>query len=269
MKDVRIDKDGDLRCWNCGGKSFNEKRTTRAKVLVGVSALVTKKKLQCHVCWEYNDVGSAKPFNGPEGKKYQTPTAAPKLTTAHQPTTAISGSEAQAKLATLLNSRSFEQYKGYNGVISLFDEHLTISREGRIAKMGKHDSGLRRIEFLSIVGVQKEDPTMAVNGYLRIQLFGEPVAHLTKVPIFGDSNTVLFIYTHRKEQAELFAILDQVANLTNAINAESQAVKETQESAAPSSVSKIDQLSKIAELKNAGLISSEEFENLKNEIMGK
>ena len=110
---------------------------------------------------------------------------------------------------------------------------------------------------------------MAVNGYLQIQLLGEPVARLTKLTMGGDSNTVLFIYTHRKEQAELFAILDQVANLTNAINAESQAVKETQESAAPSSVSKIDQLSKIAELKNAGLISSEEFENLKNEIMGK
>jgi hypothetical protein len=269
MKDVRIDKDGDLRCWNCGGKSFNEKRTTRAKVMVGVGALVTKKKLQCQVCWEYNDVGSAKPFVGPEGKKYQTPTAASEPNTTLKPTTAISGTEAKEKLATLLNSRSFEQYKGYNGVISLFDEHLTISREGRIAKMGKHGSGLRTIEFSSIVGVQKEDPTMAVNGYLQIQLLGEPVARLTKLTMGGDSNTVLFIYTHRKEQAELFAILDQVANLTNAINAESQAVKETQESAVPNSVSKIDQLSKIAELKNAGLISSEEFENLKTEIMGK
>lgn len=70
MKDVRIDKDGELRCWNCGQKTFKEKRTMRSKMAVGVGALVTKKKLQCRVCNEYNDTGSAKPYEGPASKKY-------------------------------------------------------------------------------------------------------------------------------------------------------------------------------------------------------
>jgi hypothetical protein len=37
---------------------------------VGVGALATKKKLKCQQCDEYNQVGNAKPYAGPENKKY-------------------------------------------------------------------------------------------------------------------------------------------------------------------------------------------------------
>lgn len=71
MKDVRMDGNGDLRCWNCGSKGFKSKRTLRSKALVGVGALITKKKLKCETCGEYNDTGNAKPYNGPEARKYR------------------------------------------------------------------------------------------------------------------------------------------------------------------------------------------------------
>lgn len=71
MKDVRIDAASELRCWNCGGKGFTEKRTMRSKALVGVGALLTKKKLKCQTCGEYNDTGSAKPWTGPASKQYR------------------------------------------------------------------------------------------------------------------------------------------------------------------------------------------------------
>lgn len=45
-------------------------------MLVGVGALMTKKKLKCNACGEYNQTGSAKPYKGPKskrlGKKYGT-----------------------------------------------------------------------------------------------------------------------------------------------------------------------------------------------------
>jgi hypothetical protein len=76
MKNVRIDTTGQLRCWHCGSTSFKEKRTFRSKMLVGVGALLTKKKLKCHACGEYNQSGNAKPYRGPAskrlGKKYGT-----------------------------------------------------------------------------------------------------------------------------------------------------------------------------------------------------
>ena len=81
MKDIRIDDQGRQRCWNCGGTNFTHKRTFRAKATavglgvatVGVGAAAaaagTKKKLKCQSCGEYNDVGSAKPYDGPKNKR--------------------------------------------------------------------------------------------------------------------------------------------------------------------------------------------------------
>lgn len=71
MKDVRVDSEGALRCWNCGNTGLLAKRTLRSKMLVGVGALLTKKKLKCQTCDEYNDTGNAKPFTGPEARKWR------------------------------------------------------------------------------------------------------------------------------------------------------------------------------------------------------
>lgn len=39
--------------------------------MVGVGALLTKKKLKCQVCGEYNDTGNAEPYEGPASRKYR------------------------------------------------------------------------------------------------------------------------------------------------------------------------------------------------------
>ena len=92
MKDVRLDQDGELRCWNCGAKGFTEKRTFRSKALVGVGALLTKKKLKCQVCGEYNDAGNAQPYVGPAARKYRKAYEAEKAARARQGATVASPS---------------------------------------------------------------------------------------------------------------------------------------------------------------------------------
>jgi len=71
MKNIRIDVDGTPRCWNCGSKGLTEKRTFRSKAIVGVGAMLTKKKLKCQRCGEYNDTGNGKPWDGPASRKYR------------------------------------------------------------------------------------------------------------------------------------------------------------------------------------------------------
>lgn len=71
MKDIRIDAEGIPRCWNCGSKGLTEKRTFRSKVAIGVGSLLTKRKLKCQRCGEYNDTGNGKPYDGPAGRKYR------------------------------------------------------------------------------------------------------------------------------------------------------------------------------------------------------
>lgn len=74
MEDVQVDGNGDLRCSNCGGKNFTQKRTRRAKVIgvtagiatVGVAGaaapFIAKQKLYCQACGTYNQMGAAKPY---------------------------------------------------------------------------------------------------------------------------------------------------------------------------------------------------------------
>lgn len=69
MRDIRVDTNGELRCWYCGCQQFTHKRTMKSKLAFGVGALATKKKMKCQVCNQYNDVGTAKPYKGPASKR--------------------------------------------------------------------------------------------------------------------------------------------------------------------------------------------------------
>lgn len=71
MKDMRVDMAAEFRCCNCDNKGLIEKRPFRSKGLIGVGALLTKKKLKCQTCGEYPDTGNAKPYTGPEATKWQ------------------------------------------------------------------------------------------------------------------------------------------------------------------------------------------------------
>jgi DNA-directed RNA polymerase subunit RPC12/RpoP len=71
MRNIRIDSSGSPRCYNCGSKGLTEKRTLRSKALIGVGALLTKKKLKCQRCGEYNDAGNGQPYTGPAARKYR------------------------------------------------------------------------------------------------------------------------------------------------------------------------------------------------------
>jgi hypothetical protein len=60
MNDVRIDEYGEQRCWSCGAEGFTVSRPRWIWLLLGPSALMTKKKLKCQSCGKYNDQPSNK-----------------------------------------------------------------------------------------------------------------------------------------------------------------------------------------------------------------
>ncbi len=102
MKNIRIDVDGTPRCWNCGSRGLTEKRTFRSKAAIGVGALLTKKKLKCQRCGEYNDTGNGRPWTGPASRKYrkewETEQAARATTGAASPSTPTDELERLARL---------------------------------------------------------------------------------------------------------------------------------------------------------------------------
>jgi hypothetical protein len=56
MRVVGIDKQGNQRCWWCGGVEFSQARMTRETVVLGIHASVTRPTLRCAHCGEYSDV---------------------------------------------------------------------------------------------------------------------------------------------------------------------------------------------------------------------
>ncbi len=100
VKNIRVDEKARQRCWNCGGLNFTEKRTMRSKAMVGVGALLTKKKLKCQSCGEYNDTGNAQPYKGPASKKAAKKSGASDLDRSDAET--ASGSSSAAEVVGLL-----------------------------------------------------------------------------------------------------------------------------------------------------------------------
>lgn len=66
---------GTVVVWFCGESNRSSNSGTRPLnrrgCLVGVGALLTKKKLKCQTCGEFNDTGTAKPYDGPESRKWR------------------------------------------------------------------------------------------------------------------------------------------------------------------------------------------------------
>lgn len=97
MRDVRIDRDGNLRCWNCGATAFTSRRTGTfwAVVIIGgaltigilalLAVVFVKPKLQCQVCNEWNRPGHAQPYGGPVRLAHRPQGSAPHDRSNHLP----------------------------------------------------------------------------------------------------------------------------------------------------------------------------------------
>lgn len=147
--------------------------------------------------------------------------------------------------------------KGVNGQVSFDGATVTITRKGLMARstVGK---GTKTIPVHHITGVQWKDPGM-VRGFIQFTVpggieqrsrFGHQSLDAAK-----DENAVVFGVRHR---AEFQALRDAVQE---AISAGHQ----QQPEASPSSVA--DELAKLAQLRDTGVISPQEFEAQKARLL--
>lgn len=78
MKQVCIDESGELRCWKCGSKNLETRRTSGGKFFgaaVGIvalgplgaaGALAAKKRIRCQGCGQYNETGNPQKWVPPK-----------------------------------------------------------------------------------------------------------------------------------------------------------------------------------------------------------
>jgi hypothetical protein len=139
----------------------------------------------------------------------------------------------------LFEGKSHEE--GRNATVTLYQDRIERIKERGMASLSKARQDTEVTPMRSVSSVQaKKDGLM-----------------YTKVSVFASGNTIDFRFGH--DEAQRFKDALQKLLLDPAV---------TGGSATPSAPDNLDQLKKLAELKDAGVISEEEFQAKKTQLLG-
>lgn len=159
------------------------------------------------------------------------------------------------------------EFKGQNGKIMVFDDHLAISHAtvgGFIGQGGF--SGERKFYYPDITSFEYKKPTLFANGYFKVIV---PGTHDTSATVgllgssaksMADANTIVL----RAFSGKVGEEADKVHQLITAKIADA---KKSRNAPAAPAVSKMDELKKLGELKQAGILTEEEFAKEKERLL--
>jgi Short C-terminal domain/Domain of unknown function (DUF4429) len=146
--------------------------------------------------------------------------------------------------------------KGRNGQVTVSGDWLTIERKG-LGRIG-HSKGDRRIPLGSITAVQVRPAGHFAVGFLKFTVPGSPEIRGGLNAAAKDENAVTFTRHH---QAEFDAVRARVEEYI--------AQKSAPPSVVPAAPDITDQLKKLAELRDAGVLTDAEFESKKSELLSR
>lgn len=151
--------------------------------------------------------------------------------------------------------------KGVNGQIHFDGETIRISRKGVLALMTQGIKGDKEIHVAQVSAVQYKDAGLAFNGYIQFSFLG---GHETKAGIFNatqDENTVMFNTGQAKRFREL-------KDAVQARMSEIQSARMAPPLVAAATPDPLAQIQQLGALRDQGLITNEEFEAKKTQLLG-
>jgi hypothetical protein len=154
------------------------------------------------------------------------------------------------------DNQTYKEYKGYNGNLILTDTGVVIKRGVKGFLLGGGMlRGDKTIPYSSIVAVQLKKAGMTA-GYIQLTLKGGSEAKSGLFESTTDENSINFHSAFGGNNNELFSEAKKV--IEERINAANS----------PAKNSGISDLEKLAELKEKGIITQEEFNAKKKSILG-
>lgn len=151
-----------------------------------------------------------------------------------------------------MNNNDQKEFKGYNGTLILTDTGVVIKRGAKGFLLGGGMlRGDKTIPYSSIVAVQMKKAGL-VAGYLQLTLKGGSEAKSGLFQSTTDENTVNFHSGKNKIFEEAKQLIEERINESGQVRKNSD----------------IDDLEKLAALKEKGIISEEEFNAKKKSILG-
>jgi hypothetical protein len=150
---------------------------------------------------------------------------------------------------------------GYNGQVTIDGEFLVISRKGLGAKLYQGLKGDKRIPISSITSVQLREPKVT-DGFIQFGMMGSIDSGGGVFAARNDENSVSF---YKKDLSAFLAVRDYIEN--KIVERSKPQVITVQGAAPVAPPSKLDQLKQLGELRDAGVLTPEEFEAEKAKIM--
>ncbi|MFE2228634.1 DUF4429 domain-containing protein [Streptomyces kronopolitis] len=152
--------------------------------------------------------------------------------------------------------------KGHGGQVQFDGQYLTITRKGFLARatVGK---GEKRLHISQITAVQWKPAGAFVNGFIQFTVpggnerrsaFGSQTSSAAH-----DENSIVFTKQQQSEFEKLRQALDQSISVQHA----------PRMAVAPGAASVADELTKLAALRDQGVLSPAEFEQQKARLLGR
>ena len=148
-------------------------------------------------------------------------------------------------------------FKGHNGQVDTEEDGIVIRRRGSFSKLSHAFKGEKRIPYSSISAVQFRPAGLLTAGYIQFTVLGGNESRGALLSAVRDENTVLF---QRGEQHEAFSKLRAMVE---------EAIREIRAPRpAPRSSSIGDDLTKLADLLDRGILTEAEFAEQKARVLG-
>ena len=143
--------------------------------------------------------------------------------------------------------------QGHNGQLELTDSILRIKRKEVLAFMTQGLKGDKEILISQISSIQFKKANAFTNGYIQFAFVGGQEAKRGLFQGTQDENTVMF---RASQQAAFERLRDELQRRIAAA------------ASRPTQSSSLDGLEKLASLRDRGVVSEEEFQQKKKQILG-
>jgi hypothetical protein len=151
--------------------------------------------------------------------------------------------------------------KGVNGQVYFDGNIIRIARKGALAFMTQGLKGDKEINVAQVSAVQFKKAGMITNGYLQFSFLGGQESKSGLFDATKDENTVMF---NVSQAGQFQAIKDAVQART----AEIMSARVAPPAAMPTAPDPLAQIQQLGALRDQGLITPEEFDAKKTQLLG-
>jgi hypothetical protein len=143
---------------------------------------------------------------------------------------------------------------GVQDELQVFEDKLIITPKGILGFLNKGFKGSKEIPFSSISAIQLKEASMFLNGYIQFTIIGGNESRKGIMSAQSDENSFFFTQKNNEEIKKVKTFIQERMG-----NKKSSFVND----------SLADEILKLKGLKDQGLISEDEFEKIKQNLISK